>query len=296
MKIVFIILRFLGIPFLLREIFQRNRVTIILFHDMDPKIFSDHVQKLKKLYNIISLQEYISFRQENRKERLPKKSLVLTFDDGHLGNYALLPVIKEHKIPVTIFLCSHIINSKRHFWYQFGHSKSMSVSKLKKVPDKSRLIRLEKLGYQEENEYKERQALNSEEINQMREFIDFQSHTKFHPILPYCSDERSFSEIKESKEKLEKDFKLSINTISYPNGDYSDREIEYAQKSGYSCGVTVDSGFNSNKTDLFRLKRFSVRDNCDINELVVKASGFWGFVRLVFRRQDWGYKKSIKDR
>ncbi len=72
---------------------------------------------------------------------------------------------------------------------------------------------------------------------------------------------------------------MIINTISYPNGDYSKRDIELAKKAGYECGITVDFGFNNNKPDLFRLKRISVNDTSDINELIVKSTGVWGFFK-----------------
>ncbi|HRV84191.1 MAG TPA: polysaccharide deacetylase family protein, partial [Saprospiraceae bacterium] len=67
--------------------------------------------------------------------------------------------------------------------------------------------------------------------------------------------------------------------IAYPNGDYSDRTVEMSRNSGFQCGVTVDYGFNSMTSDPYRLKRLSINDTGDLNELIVKSSGLWGFLK-----------------
>ena len=79
--------------------------------------------------------------------------------------------------------------------------------------------------------------------------------------------------------KLEKDFDLIINAIAYPNGDYSNRDIKLVKKAGYKCGLTVDFGYTSKNTDLFRLKRLSINDSIDLKEIIVKASGLWAFFK-----------------
>ena len=45
--------------------------------------------------------------------------MVVTFDDGHIKNHSLLPVFKKYQVPVTIFLCSGIVDTGKHFWF-FG--------------------------------------------------------------------------------------------------------------------------------------------------------------------------------
>ena len=66
---------------------------------------------------------------------------------------------------------------------------------------------------------------------------------------------------------------MNINMFSYPNGNYSDREIILCKEAGYKGAITVDFGFNSRKTDPYRLKRLPMEGTGDVNELLVKASG-----------------------
>ena len=84
--------------------------------------------------------------------------------------------------------------------------------------------------------------------------------------------------------------------IAYPNGDYSERDIELVKSAGYRCGVTVDYGFNTVKTDLFRLKRLSVNDTGNIDELAVKASGVWAFIKTRNgRKQGYGWNAKAQN-
>jgi len=278
MKLVYKILRYSGLPLLFRELLQRNKVTILEFHNMKPENANYAFPWLKTHYNIIGLQDYLDAVQSGKK--LPKKAVIATFDDGHKGNYELLPIIKRLQIPVTIFLCSDIVGTHRHFW--FLQSKAMFPERhqgLKELPNHLRLERLaESYGFEQTQEFDDVHALSREQIEEMKPFVDFQSHTCFHPCLPQCDDKTSFDEISLSKQHLERDYDLHINAISYPNGDYTDREVRFLQEAGYTCGVTVDHGYNDLHSDLFRLKRISVNDARSLDELVVKSSGLYAFL------------------
>ena len=134
------------------------------------------------------------------------------------------------------------------------------------------------LGFYETKEYKNPIALKKEQIIEMRDHVNFQSHTLFHPMLPKCNKSRAWEEINQSKMVLENEFDLYINSIAFPSGKYSQREIQFCKKSRYESALTVDPGFNTFKTDLFKLKRLNMNDTSDLNELEVRASGLWAFI------------------
>jgi len=290
-NLIFKIIRYSGLPFFFREIIQRNKVSILLFHDISKDDAEKAFTYLSRKYNIISLQDFLEGVHNSTK--LPRKSLIITFDDGHVSNYSLLPIVKKHRIPVTIFLCSSIINSNRHFWFLHEPITDI-VEDLKKIPNQNRLIILAEYGFLQEEEYQNQEALNKQQIEEMKAWFDFQSHTLFHPVLPQCTNQEASDEIILSKQILENDFQLKIYALSYPNGDYSERDIQLAKKAGYTCGITVDFGYNTTKTDLFRLKRLSVNDTGDINELVVKASGVWAFFKTRNgKKQPYGFSNRM---
>jgi peptidoglycan/xylan/chitin deacetylase (PgdA/CDA1 family) len=111
--------------------------------------------------------------------------------------------------------------------------------------------------------------------------------------LPQCDYETAEFEITACKEELESSFGLDINTFAYPNGDYTDREVELVQAAGYQAALTVDPGYNDARTDLFRLKRLDVNDTGDYDELAVKASGFWAILKAIVSPNKVNYQTTV---
>lgn len=286
--LVYKALRWSGVAWLWREVVQRRKVTFLLFHDMEAADAERNFGYLKQHYNIIGLNDYLDAVRNGK--RLPNKALVITFDDGHVSNYALLPIIKRMQIPITIFLCSSIVGTHRHFWFRHSTEIKPQVETLKKNLNGQRLETLRQYGFAQEQEYDEIQALSKEQIEEMTPWVNFQSHTCFHPILPQSDYTTAENEIKDSKQQLEETFGLTINALSYPNGDYSERDIYLAQTAGYECGVTVDSGYNGIKSNLFRLKRFSVNDAENTTELMVKACGCYALLKHRLHKPSYGFK------
>lgn len=285
--IIYKTLRWSGIAWLWRETVQRRKVTFLLFHDMSAADAERNFTYLKRHYNIISLNDYLDV--VHNKTQLPPKSVVITFDDGHASNYALLPVIKRLQIPVTIFLCSSIVGTQRHFWFRHSTEIKPNLESMKQLPNEQRLEALKQYGFSQEQDYSERQALTKEQIEEMKPWVNFQSHTCFHPILPKCDNDIAEKEITGSKQQLENTFLLNINALSYPNGDYSARDIRLAKTAGYECGITVDAGYNDLTTDLFRLNRFSVNDAKTTAELMVKASGCYALLKHRLHKPSYGF-------
>lgn len=286
-KIIYKALRYSGIAWLWRETIQRRKVTFLLFHDMTANDAKRNFAYLKRHYNIIGLQEYLDAVRNGAN--LPPKSVVITFDDGHISNRYMVPVIQEMKIPVTIFLCSAIVGTHRHFWFRHSDEVRTQVESLKTIHNTQRLEILGQYGCDPQQEYTDVQALQDDDISEMTPWVDFQSHTCTHPILPQCDDTVAREEISESKVQLEQRYGLKINALSYPNGDYSERDILLAKEAGYECGVTVDVGYNSIHTNMFRLKRFSVNDATSTDELMVKASGCYAIMKQWFRKPTYGF-------
>ncbi|WP_439483333.1 polysaccharide deacetylase family protein [Cyclobacterium plantarum] len=280
-KLVFKLLRYTCIPLLIRESWQKNKVTILTFHDLSLPSAERTFKYLSKNYHIIPLNLFLKACELQDPKMLPSKAMVITFDDGHKNNYHLLELFKKYHIHPTIFLCSGIINSNRHFWF-LHQRNSLSINELKKLSSKEKWKYLETTGFLPEKEFDDPQALSKSQIMEMSKFIDMQAHTVFHPCLSKSDDYESRKEISDSKAMLETEYGFNIRALAYPNGDYTHREIEFAKEVGFACGLTVKSGFNTIHSDLFQLKRLDPDDSEDINELIVKSSGMWFLLKNLF--------------
>lgn len=270
-------IRFSGIFFLIREVFIRNWVTIIVYHKPSSETFEKHIRFLSKHYNFISLKRLVNAIYEKSSPDIPPKSLVITIDDGFKDNYNLLEIFKEYNVYPTIYLCSHIVNTNRSFWFETGFN---DIQRLKKYDNNKRLkVLRDKMQYEPRKECASRQVLNVAELRKMMPYVDFQSHSRYHPVLTTCESGECLQEIRESKGVLEKLLNKNIEHFAYPNGDYGSREIEFLKKCGYKAGRTLDIGWNGVNSNPFKLKAMDIEDDACINILCGQVIGLFGYVR-----------------
>ena len=285
--------------------YSNPQATILMYHRVnsnrdnwsidttDTKLFEKEMKYLKRTYNFLSLEDLAD--KIKKKERLPKRSVVITFDDGYKDNYKeAYPILKKYKIPATIFLTSSFIEKDKIFWwdqigYTLFHSKSKKVKiekigeidisyvkenqkyfdkiieKFKVLPEEKRneiLIKLiKKLNVKIPNDIFKNISLSWDEINEMsKENIDFGAHTVNHLILTNLSIKKAKSEILESKKEIEKRLGKKISTFSYPNGlraDYNNEIIKILKENKFKCAVTAIPNTVDSKTNLFELGRIS---------------------------------------
>jgi peptidoglycan/xylan/chitin deacetylase (PgdA/CDA1 family) len=268
-------------PALLRATVQRRRVTILVYHDPRPAVLEHHLRVLCRAYDVISLRRYVDACTGLGATDLPRKALVVTFDDGYASNFDLRDVLRRHGVRPTVFVCTGIVGTLRSFW--FRHAEG--VESLKRIPDAERVSRLAAAGFDPAADRAPREALSDAEIAELAQIAEIQPHTVTHPILPRCTDDHARVEIAEGKQHLEQRYDIDAYALAYPNGDYTEREIALARSAGYRCALTVGGRTNARNADLFRLHRIAIDDFDGIDELLVKASGFWPWLERATGRR-----------
>ena len=264
-NVVSILICLFGIPLLIRGWICRNRVAILLYHDVQPKVFARHIAYLSRYCKIISLDTLVSAIYNKDFSEILPKSVVITIDDGHAGNVTLLPIFKQYRIHPTIYVCTQIINTHRHFWFKIDRQSKVEKERLKRLPNTERLARLKQENdFKPEKEYQDRQALNIDEMKQMMQNVEFQPHTQFHPILPHCTETECKQEVLGSKTDLEKFLGVECLHFSYPNGDFTEREIEIVKAGGFRSARTTDIGWNNIKTSPYKLKAMPISDDAGL--------------------------------
>ncbi len=264
-NIVATLICLLGIHILIRECLCRNRVAILMYHDAKSAVFARHIAYLLRHYTVISLDTLVSAIHQKDFSRIPAKSVVITIDDGHADNIKLLPLFKQYRICPTLFVCTRIVDTHRHFWFKVEGQSKTEREKLKRLPNVERLACLKHTAdFEPEKTYPERQALNIAEMKEMIADVDFQPHTQFHPILPHCTEAECRQEILGSKLDLEKLLDIECSHFSYPNGDYTEREIEIVKTAGFRSARTTDIGWNTQKTAPYRLKTVPIADDAGL--------------------------------
>jgi len=280
-EVVSFVIRWSGITTAVRWTVARRRASILLYHDPSPAVLDAHFRYLAGRYNFISLSTLVDAIRNEDWDRLPDRALVVTFDDGHQGNVDLMPIFGRYNVVPTVYLCSQIVDTRRRYWFL----EADDPEQLKPLDSTERMAVLAQGGFEPAKEYPDngRQALSRTELEVMAPQVEFASHTRFHPILTTTPDRECADEILESKNELEALLGEDCLHFSYPNGDYSQREIELLREAGYTSARTVDLGWNGPHADIYRLKILGTADDASVNRLAADLTGIPGYVARLRR-------------
>lgn len=124
-------LYFLQIHRLIRYLWK-EKVIILMYHGFTKKEANEGIENyqrkhlyigrfqsqlgyLKKHHPIISLEELVDAYLHGKK--IPPRSVVITIDDGYQSSYRLaFPVLKQLRVPATVFLATDFIDNKTFLW------------------------------------------------------------------------------------------------------------------------------------------------------------------------------------
>lgn len=238
--------------------------------------FEYQMKYISTFYNPISEDKIAECLENNIS--IPKRSVLVTFDDGFDDNYYYAyPILKKYNIPATIFISTGYIGSETTLWFdwlaslvfssttntidipqlkskyirgEYSENKEIMVDLIKKLRKVSNKSRLEILSYLKEAYSKDMQHIDQFKShplswNQVKEMsnqgINFGSHTVTHPILSRLEDDELEFELVESKNKIELELNKPVISISYPTGmqdSFSRKVLKKVKGLGYKLGFT----------------------------------------------------------
>lgn len=197
--------------------------------------FAEHLAFFRSRgFKSLSFSELADFWFEKRPlEQLPRRPIVLTFDDGYQNNLKRAqPLLEEYGFQAEIFLLAnpHLVQNT---WDP--------------VEDPTRLEDSHRL-------------MNLEEKRQLKaKVFHIGSHGFNHRKLPEVSTLEIREELVESKVRLEKDLGRPVTAFAYPYGAIDDRLPALARAAGYEFAVNTDQGpvyWFTNRWSLFRINIF----------------------------------------
>jgi len=276
---------YINLPISLRNHLQNQKIAILLYHEISADLFADHIDYIESRYNIVSLYDLKKSIYKLDNYKLPKRPLLITFDDGWHSNYELLKILKPRNIRATIFATTGLVNTNRAIWNytldRTGDDLEFN-NHLKKIRNSEKNLKLFKHnGYYPKKEYPSRSFLTLEEIKEMSPYVDFQSHGEFHPVFPMCSDEELRREISASKKYIEAATGHTCYAIAWPYGRFQQREIAVAKQLGYRIGrMANEPGLNTITSDPLRLKSIGIDQFASVSSLNKCLA--WAEIRSLF--------------
>ena len=174
-------------------------------------------------YSVLSLAE--CFARITRGDALPRRSVIITFDDGYEDNYtAAFPVLSRYRYPATIFVTTGFINNKDHV-SRGCHFRMLDESQMRQMAASG--------------------------------LIAFGSHTLTHPRLSRLSCGEIRKEVSASREALCAIVPGSGRFFAYPYGDYSPAVLGIVREH-FEAAVTVRRGLIPARPSPFELPRQAV--------------------------------------
>jgi peptidoglycan/xylan/chitin deacetylase (PgdA/CDA1 family) len=252
-------------------------------------------------WRILGLDEALKLQAGGK---LPRNSVVITFDDGYYNNYTLaLPVIREFNLPVTIYVTTYYVTHQNPIFrlaamYICWKGGKPITDRKEEGPvwdeihkhetestEEQRLAYLRTLAasmgvdFQKIFDSRILHLMTPDEVRKTAEAgIDIQLHTHRHRLPRNAADAER--EIVENRAVLEPLVGRRIDHFCYPRGLWCAEHFEPLAKQGVASATLVQPGLNSSSTSRFALRRFL--DSEQVSELEFEAE-MSGFVELARR-------------
>lgn len=228
----------------------KNYVPILMYHriadvagdrnSLPKEKFEQQLRYLAK-HNFTTITPDMLYEHYTQHKALPKKSVLLTFDDGYADNFTeALPLLQKYKMTAVVFPIANWIG-KPNQWEQFG-----------------------------------KQATTTMTDKQLKSWLacgmDIQPHTLNHPFLTNCTPEKLYFEVHEAKLNLEQLLTKSMNYLCYPYGFFNQQVIDATKKANYKMAFAIFDHVPLWNLNLFALPRIPIPSHQKMWEFKLKVS------------------------
>jgi len=287
---------------------RARRLSVLAYHrvlpERDPLLavepsaeeFEHRMRWVKANFDALALGEAVRALRENR---LPRRALCITFDDGYADNYRIaLPILRRLRLPATFFVATGfldggcmfndvVIEAVRHAecaeleLTDVGLGRHPLGTDEERVPAIGRI--LARLKYFEP-ERRRRTAfeiaararsrvptdlmMTSGQVGALHAAgMEVGAHTVNHPILAEIPLARARHEMQASRARLEQITGAPVRLFAYPNGsprrDYHVEHVALARELGFDAAVSAAWGAARAGDDLYQIPRFTPWDRTD---------------------------------
>ncbi len=282
------------------------RLSIVIFHrvlpapdplfpgEMHAAQFDSLCARLAACFRVLTLREAMAAMDAGR---LPRRALVITFDDGYADNATVaLPILQRHGLKATFFVATGFLNGGRMWNDTVIEALRRTRCEFASIPELGLEAQpLQTLGQRRAAidralpaiKYmsldRREQALgslldalghpslpddlmmSSDQVCMLhRAGMEIGGHTVRHPILRAIGDKEALAEIREGREHLQALTGAPVESFAYPNGgpdrDYDRRHVALVREAGFRVAVNTAHGVVTKASDRLQLPRFSPWD------------------------------------
>jgi peptidoglycan/xylan/chitin deacetylase (PgdA/CDA1 family) len=291
----------LGVP-------RTPRLSVLAYHrilpERDPLLggepsaaeFEHRMRWVKANFDVLPLCEAV---RALREERLTKRALSITFDDGYADNYKVaLPILLRLGLPATFFVATGFLDGGCMFndviieavrransaeleltdlglgRHPLGSDEECAIAIVRILarlkyfePERRRRTAFEIAG-RAGSRVPTDLMMTSEQVRALHAAgMEVGAHTVNHPILAEIPLGRARHEMEASRARLEQITGAPVRLFAYPNGsprrDYQGEHVALARELGFDAAVSAAWGAARAGDDLYQIPRFTPWDRAD---------------------------------
>jgi len=269
-----------------------GRLIILTFHRIRPDHEDAPVRPMRNLevtvsdfrrlllwmrerYDPVALCDWIG-----REEPLPRASFAVTFDDGWADNFTqAYPVLRELKIPASIFLATGAVEERIPFWWQHPGLSDEEIEELKDQPQ-------DELEARSAADTLVRQAhandfLTWEAIREMAGsgLITFGPHGHRHALMTSLTREEALADIQECWDLVQQEVPVALlPVLAWPNGNARTDLTADLKAMGLCAGVGTQCGAISRVGE----NRWQLPRN-NVDRHAAHEPGLWPWLMMLAR-------------
>lgn len=297
-----------------------NRLRVLTYHRIaspvairpyDPKLvsatpedFERQMAWLSAHYSVIDLDGLLD--AIDRKTRLPRKAVLITFDDAYPDfRTTAWPILKAWRLPATLFVpTAYPDRPHTPFWWdelnaRFARSERTQVTiepfgplsleterdRLKALGDirahvktlnhRDAMTWLEEIYSELETEQPDiTSTMTWDELRSLSaEGVSIAAHSRSHPLLTRIPPEALDDEIAGARADVEREIGRAPPVFCYPAGACNRSVEDAAQRAGMRLAFTTRTGHNDlDRCRPLALRRLNVTPRTTLNVLRIKLS------------------------
>lgn len=198
----------------------------------------------------------------NSSNKLPLKTVVITFDDGYANNFRAFEELTKRNMLASWFIVTNDIG-KISSWSDTDATSA-------KLLEPTQLLEMQAAG------------------------MEIGSHTLSHCRLTQASNDQIKIELLQSRRYLSELLDHSVTSFAYPYGLYNSSILSATKSAGYQVAFTTNSGFGFVNNNPLEVRRVSIMANDSLstfarkltfadNDVSWKKVGQYGLSRITSR-------------
>ncbi|MFT3978944.1 MAG: polysaccharide deacetylase family protein [Ferruginibacter sp.] len=288
-----------------------NSIKVFLFHRVSPETdplwqpmhparFEQVIRIIQKLYAIIPLEEYL---RGNIVLKKGKKYAAIGFDDGYkdFTKYAL-PVLQKHDIQSSMYIVTDCANTGLPPWtyqvdYLFNNSRKTLIkdgvqyrrqnatvlkNRMKEMPNEKRKeLLVEIMDQLDDVTLPADLMMDWRDIEEAHNAgVEIGSHTSSHPVLSSIDNSSDLQyEMQSSFDTLKARLDKPPYAISYPNGRYNEKVMDFAVRAGYKAGLALhQKTYRTSRDAAFEIPRIELYQQSML-KTIARIAGVTDFLK-----------------